>query len=638
VGKTVASLTERRVAAIAARLADNKRVRRTLPVWGRLHVDRQLPFLCVYRLPTDHEDLGTHQLINSQAAFVKARGARSFHPTLVGLIEQVAEVMIERFGAFLIVEIWSGKAPEPDPSGLPPRPRFRILRSPAPDLPETWGVLEERLLRVKISKQVAEVTVGTQRRVAPPRMLSLFTRSRLAELGCCLIGVEVEPIHLNPENGELFPLLLRSLARQLGNVFDRTFYRFALRRTTHQPPHYHSLGRRAMVQAVWDIDRSLATICDSYDFLLQVTPANVEATWRRFQRSKFEKPPSFLYRPRPVDPSLLKRQLYKIPIERVEDPTLQELFRGKQMELDRQLTMLHDLGTPAFLYGSLQLHGAVSQGLQDTALELLERTPSRGREGGKADMLDATAFAELVQSEIDWYRARYPRFDAEVEISDELYQGLLVSRGRLLVGRGTRIPTKRADALLQHEVGTHLVTYVNGRAQPLSMLYNGLPGYDELQEGMAVLAEYLAGGLSVPRLRVLAARVLAVHALVDGASFIDVFRLLDRAHDFSQRTAWIVTMRVFRGGGLAKDGVYLRGLVRILQYLAEGGDLDPLLVGKIAAVHVGVVRELLLRKVLVPAPVVPRYRESDEAVSRLNTLRKGRSVLEIAKESMRRSR
>ena len=35
----------------ARRLARNKRVRRTLPGWGRLHIDRQLPFLCVYRRP-----------------------------------------------------------------------------------------------------------------------------------------------------------------------------------------------------------------------------------------------------------------------------------------------------------------------------------------------------------------------------------------------------------------------------------------------------------------------------------------------------------------------------------------------------------------------------------------------------------
>ena len=46
-------------------------------------------------------------------------------------------------------------------------------------------------------------------------------------------------------------------------------------------------------------------------------------------------------------------------------------------------------------------------------------------------------------------------------------------------------------ALLHHEVGTHLVTHVNGTHQPIKVLGVGLAGYDETQEGLAVLAEYL---------------------------------------------------------------------------------------------------------------------------------------------------
>ena len=65
----------------------------------------------------------------------------------------------------------------------------------------------------------------------------------------------------------------------------------------------------------------------------------------------------------------------------------------------------------------------------------------------------------------------------------------------------------RVGASLQHEVGTHLVTYYNGLEQPLRLLHVGLAGYDETQEGLAVLAEYLVGGLSRSRLRTLAERV-----------------------------------------------------------------------------------------------------------------------------------
>ena len=93
-------------------------------------------------------------------------------------------------------------------------------------------------------------------------------------------------------------------------------------------------------------------------------------------------------------------------------------------------------------------------------------------------------------------------------------------------------------------------------------------------------------------MRVLAARVVAAQHMLDGASFIDTFRTLDRNYEFSQRTAYTIAMRIYRGGGLTKDAVYLRGLLQILRYLREGGELEPLFVGKIASAHLPLIAEL----------------------------------------------
>ena len=67
--------------------------------------------------------------------------------------------------------------------------------------------------------------------------------------------------------------------------------------------------------------------------------------------------------------------------------------------------------------------------------------------------------------------------------------GVMVAHGSLLVGAEARIPAHRVEALIHHEVGTHLVTGHNGAAQSLKMLAVGLPGYEQTQEGLAVLAE-----------------------------------------------------------------------------------------------------------------------------------------------------
>ena len=94
-----------------------------------------------------------------------------------------------------------------------------------------------------------------------------------------------------------------------------------------------------------------------------------------------------------------------------------------------------------------------------------------------------------------------------------------------------RWPSVAIEALLHHEVGTHVVTHVNGAHQPLHILASGLAGHDETQEGLAVLAEHLVGGLTAGRLRQLAARVVAVHQMVERASFEDVHaELVSRRH------------------------------------------------------------------------------------------------------------
>ena len=162
------------------------------------------------------------------------------------------------------------------------------------------------------------------------------------------------------------------------------------------------------------------------------------------------------------------------------------------------------------------------------------------------------------------------------------------------------------QSLLQHEIGTHIVTHVNGSCQPLRLLGAGLAGYDETQEGLAVLAEHLAGGLTARRLRQLAARVVAVDQMCAGETFPTVHRnLVDSG--VAVREAFTITMRVFRSGGLTKDAVYLRGLRDVVAYVGTGGDLDVLWIGKMALSDVPHIVELRDRGVLVAPVLLPRY-------------------------------
>ncbi len=391
------------------------------------------------------------------------------------------------------------------------------------------------------------------------------------------------------------------------------------------------MGRRSMVKAVWDVDKQLAAISNSFDFLLQVTPVNNKLAWSAFKRKHFSSTPQFIYRPLPIDPSIAKRELFKIPIERIEDPTLSQLFRERQLEIDRKFTMLIDIGTPRFLFGSLQLYGLVDDSLLKIAKELLEKLPPRSREESIGISIDANAFAERAKLELDYFRKTLPDIGTKIMVREDI-SGLMVSKGNLLIGARTKIPAGRAEALIAHEVGTHVLTYLNGKMQPLQQLYIGLPGYDELQEGLAVLAEYLVGGLTSTRMRLLAARVVAANSLIDGASFIEVFHQLNKVYGFERQTAFSICTRTFRGGGLTKDAIYLRGLVQLIEYLKKGGELEPLFVGKIASEHIPIIRELQWRKVLHPAPLLPRYFYDPKTKARLTDLKNGLSLINLTKK------
>lgn len=613
---------------VSERLRSGKAVRRTLQPWGRLHVERSMPFFCVYRRPPGAEDRATQQLITSQAAYLLAPGGKDSARDVARITHALAAVAADDFGACLIVEVSAA-------SGNGDAPLFRIVKPRREETASTVDELEAALTRVSIPEFKTRVVIS-DRAQAGTRKLPLLRRGVSAPGRPFLVDLQVRPIYRDADDGRVYPLVHRHLRRSLSRALKRAAFEFTQRHTTHRPKHFHALGRRLFLQAVWEADSRLAEVAGRFDMLLLTTPRNAEEAWRRFKRNRCQKPPRFSYRPLPFDPIVAKRDLFQIPIERIEDPTLADMFREQQDELDRRITMVSDRGTRRFRHESAQLYGVIDDGLMRTAEEILSRIPARARENPTGGHVSAEVLSRAGEKEIARLRKLHPAVNARVELRDDT-SGLMVSRGNLLISRDTVVPASRVEALIQHEVGTHVLTYYNGDAQPFKQLRVGLPGYDELQEGLAVLAEYLVGGLSRPRLRLLAARVVAVRRMLSGATFVDVFRELDEERGFSQRTAFMITMRVFRSGGQVKDAVYLRGLIGILEYVRSGERLDRLFTGKFALKHLPIIRELEWRNVLAPPPLRPSYMDSPAAMKRLDRVRAGGGVIDLITETRRAS-
>ncbi len=617
--------------SITSSLRECRKVNRKLGTKGHLYIERQLPYLCVYRKIETDKDWGTNQLVTGEASYLTVSGSKQDLEDATVLVESIAKELTRLFGTFLVIEIWSGGEIEHTNDQPVGKPGFRAFIPKHQPPVQYLHTLAKHLSLVSIRGQYSRVAMKASRSVSPPDMKPVLSPRVVKQLGAHALGMEISPIYRDAKTGEHFPAVLSELQAAFTTVLERTFFTFLKHETTICPPNYLALGQRSMVQSVWQVDRMLSEIATHIDFLLLVTPTNSGQAQEEFRRSFHNKAPVFLYHPAPFSAIELKRKLYKTPIERIEDPTLAHMFREQLEDLDSRISMVQERGTKSFLYSSLKLYDRPDKKLVDLARKILKNCPDEGFEGSTRRLLTPQEFAAMATEELTYYRSKCPDLGGTVQIRDDV-PGVMVSNGNLLIGTERRVSKRRAYALLSHEIGTHILTNYNGKAQQFRQLSAGLPGYDELQESLAVLGEYLVGGLTGSRLRTLAARVMAVHWLCEGATFVDVYRNLTLDWGFSGPVAFTIALRVFRSGGFTKDVVYLRGLTKLIEQVKNGLQLDLLFTGKFGLDYLPIVRELMYRKILEPAKLKPRYFEEPEFHERMARIRKGISILDMVSE------
>ena len=596
---------------------------------GRLRQERPLPYLCVCRTHPDPASTAdpastpnaTAALLRTESAVLELTGPPTADDlrTIKALIRERAD----RFGAFLVLEIW--ECAGADDAGAP----HLVVHGPIESLPGAVSSLQRELREIRLPGTAFEVAATDDHRRQPPGAKPLLDLEEARRWEVLALGIELRPFYRDADSGQLFPGYFRAFRRQFARALRRAVFDFIRVQTTFEAPHFQTLATTQVDAQTWAVDAQLTEISEGFRYLFLVTPTNGERAFREFVDSDCECEPHFHYRILPIDPELELRRLYQIPIEDAGDPTLAELFRDKRTELARMIGMLADRGTPNFRYASEQIFGTVEPGLLAVAEGLLAAIPPASPRPDRP-RVGAEAFAKTADEEFAFLRKQYPALEAEVHVRPDV-SGILVSKGSLYIGERFELPADRVGALLQHEVGTHVLTYWNGRSQRLRQLYTGVAGYEALQEGLAVLAEWMVDGLTNARLRLLAARVVGVHLMVSGRTFAETFRVLHRGHGIAERQAFDLVMRVYRGGGLTKDAVYLRGLIELLTYLRAGGALEPLLIGKIRPDYLPYVEELIHRGILQAPPLRPRYMLDDAArfERKLDFVRAGATVFHL---------
>jgi len=607
----IPDLSEKSIQQILTVLKKENEISCLLPGKGVLHIEKKLPYLVIYRKKVD--DKGTKRFVTNESSYLII-GTEDFQG-YQKLLYKISDQLSADMESYLLFEIYSGKA---DSAKIK-------IKGPAQRLPSALDTLKEDFL--KINKEFTGIYLDTEIIDTPNRQAEgaepLMEVEDAKSCGAVVVGLEVPPIYRN-EHHQLYPVFFRNFKDYLIRAIHRSFFEFIRVQTSGGVASFNALGRKYLKQIVFDIDKQLADIERSYQFLWLVSPANIHDIKKEFFKSNYENVIDYHYRLLPVDPDVLKRKLYNLKIEEIDDPAMSFLFREKREELDMQITMLNERGTQNFKYDSIRLYKGVERNLCEEARNILNLVEEE-TETKEDDLLDSKAFSSLARKEFDYFHKQDKNFKCKVHIRKDV-NVMMVSHGELYIPADYKMNRVEAEALIQHEVGTHVLTYYNGSNQPLHQLSIGLADYDPLQEGLAVMSEFMVDGLTANRLRILAGRVIAGEALMKGGNFQEIFRLLKRTYNFSAERAFNITSRIMQGGGFMKDIIYLKGLVLLKEYLKNGGEYEPLLAGKYGIKHTGIIKELTDRKVLKPVQVKPSYLHSEQMYKKLELIRQGLSL------------
>lgn len=360
---------------------------------------------------------------------------------------------------------------------------------------------------------------------------------------------------------------------------------------------------------VQNLDNALFNLVKGIDILDAVAPLNFRDAREQFIASNYSVNPEFVYRKQDIDTFSRKRALFNLPVDTLGDEDLAILYGDVIESYVDKIDQFKSVGSPDFLYDSLRYYGEPSEKDIRNAQFILHLPEDVD---GSSDRL--LAGDDIVQCLRDF--ALREGYEFDIKLDDSLIANALVSGTTIKINTAAQVAETEVNALAHHELGVHLLTTLNARSQPLKILTLGCPVNTMTQEGLAIFAEYLAGFMTLPRLRVLALRVLAVDSMIRDKDFKRTFLLLKEEHQVADAQAFTICARVYRGGGFSKDYLYLQGFHQMLNAYENRQDFNHLMAGKVSIDYLPLITRLMAKgyliepRLITPAVASPAARDT----------------------------
>lgn len=432
-----------------------------------------------------------------------------------------------------------------------------------------------------------------------------------------VLATEIKKVYCDENTGDVFPAIMLALREGLKIAVVNTAAVFASGGSVHKYGKRQRLLSSTITDDIRTVDEGVHKLSRGFELLDFVNPVNKESEKRRFFRSNFRIKPRFRHKPLPIDPIVFKREAYSIPVSRIRDAQIQSMYRDI-IEAQVSLTdMLSRRGSKDFLFESLKQYGEPDPADLANA-RYLTHYPAEAR---PLRSIGAESAVRRMRSFVKMYGQ-----ECKVVVSRNLSAKAMFSPGRreLQIQKDASFSEGEILALGHHEIGVHLLTTVNARANPLKFTRTGMPAYSYTQEGLAIVSEYLSGGMSVARLRELGCRVLAVRSMIRDYDFKTTFEMLVDECGLNPDAAFDVATRAYRGGGLTKDYLYLKGFKDVLNLYRTGERWRCLLVGKVSLDYLGILEEFVTRGFLNKPPLVPiPFRKPKKAAAAVEFLVSG---------------
>lgn len=325
------------------------------------------------------------------------------------------------------------------------------------------------------------------------------------------------------------------------------------------------------------IDQNLMAIDREVKLLHHLKPTNLAEEKEKFFTKSGDYDPVFYYHRLKFDAVKLRSSLNEL---KFPETPLGNILREKEVEITRKIDLLSSIGKEDFSVRSIALYGAPDDITVSNAREFIRTMPEKFPITKKK--LNTEEAVKEFQKALRRYGLKW-----KIIIKVELATDALTNKDSTIFIRAGSVWTpERLRGTIAHEIETHVLRAENGRKQPYEIFSRGLANYLLTEEGLAIHNQERVMPQENEKCYWPALNLLSVEYAKEH-SFSEVFRYV-KNFGFDDERAWKTALKVKRGlnktaepGSFTKEHLYFSGYQKIKKFIADGGDVRELYVGKI---------------------------------------------------------